>query len=133
MQPLACCSFGATGCSDSHTQTALDYTDNARKDYEAALAAFEDKNWELANELLSEVKRKYAYSRYARLAELRLADGNFQQDKYAEAISGYKEFVHDHPNDPKFRTRATASRRANTNRLASRSCCRRSRSAIWRR
>jgi outer membrane protein assembly factor BamD len=72
----------------------------SQKDYEAALAAFEDKNWELANELLGEVKRKYAYSRYARLAELRLADANFQQDKYAEAISGYKEFVHDHPNDP---------------------------------
>jgi len=80
--------------------TALDYTDNARKDYELALAAYEDKNWELANELLSEVKRKYAYSRYARLAELRLADGNFQQEKFAEAISSYKEFVHDHPNDP---------------------------------
>jgi outer membrane protein assembly factor BamD len=80
--------------------TPLDYTDNARRDYELALAAYEDKNWELANELLSEVKRKYAYSRYARLAELRLADGNFQQEKYAEAISSYKEFVHDHPNDP---------------------------------
>lgn len=80
--------------------TALDYTDNARKDYELALAAYEDKNWELANQLLSEVKRKYAYSRYARLAELRLADGNFQQEKFAEAISSYKEFVHDHPNDP---------------------------------
>jgi len=90
-----------TGCAEtSQPQTALDYTDNARKDYEVALAAFEDKNWELANELLSEVKRKYAYSRYARLAELRLADASFQQEKFAEAISGYKEFVHDHPNDP---------------------------------
>src|SRR5437868_2620243 len=95
---IAC---GAIACtSEAKTQTALDYTDNARKDYQAALAAFEDKNWELANELLSEVKRKYAYSRYARLAELRLADANFQQEKFAEAISGYKEFVHDHPNDP---------------------------------
>jgi outer membrane protein assembly factor BamD len=90
------------GCveQDVPPATALDYTDNARKEYEVALAAFEDKNWELASELLSEVKRKYAYSRYARLAELRLADGNFQQDKFAEAISSYKEFVHDHPNDP---------------------------------
>lgn len=95
------CSLGVVGCvTDSQPQTALDYTDNARKDYETALAAFEDKNWELATELLSDVKRKYAYSRYARLAELRLADASFQQDKFAEAISGYKEFVHDHPNDP---------------------------------
>jgi len=93
--------LGATGCATNQgAQSALDYTDSARRDYEAALAAFEDKNWELANELLNEVKRKYAYSRYARLAELRLADASFQQEKYAEAISGYKEFVHDHPNDP---------------------------------
>ncbi len=93
---------GATGCASTEGQpkTALDYTDNARKDYEVALAAFEDKNWELADELLNEVKRKYAYSRYARLAELRLADGNFQQEKFAESITGYKEFIHDHPNDP---------------------------------
>ena len=111
---LACCGlatasafallapFGTTACAakDGQAQTTLDYTDNARRDYELALAAFEDKNWELANELLSEVKRKYAYSRYARLAELRLADANFQQEKFAEAISSYKEFVHDHPNDP---------------------------------
>jgi outer membrane protein assembly factor BamD len=89
------------GCtSEPPAQSALDYTDNARKDYETALAAFEDKNWELTNELMNEVKRKYAYSRYARLAELRLADANYQQEKFSEAISGYKEFVHDHPNDP---------------------------------
>src|SRR5260221_2044006 len=93
--------LGTTDCAkEAPTQTALDYTDNARKDYQAALAAFEDKNWELTSELMNEVKRKYAYSRYARLAELRLADANFQQDKFAEAISGYKEVVHDHPNDP---------------------------------
>lgn len=95
-------SFGSVSCATTEgtAESALDYTDNARRDYEAALEAFEDKNWELADELLNEVKRKYAYSRYARLAELRLADANFQQEKFAEAISGYKEFVHDHPNDP---------------------------------
>jgi outer membrane protein assembly factor BamD len=93
--------LGAAGCAETEPpQTALDYTDNARTEYELALAAFEDKNWVLASELLNEVKRKYAYSRYARLAELRLADAAFQQDKFAEAISSYKEFVHDHPNDP---------------------------------
>jgi outer membrane protein assembly factor BamD len=97
---LSC--LGASGCASSEAQpeTALDYTDNARKEYETAMVALEDKNWELANELFGEVKRKYAYSRYARLAELRLADANFQQERFAEAISSYKEFVHDHPNDP---------------------------------
>lgn len=98
---VAALCLGSPACAPAtEPQSALDYTDNARRDYEAALAAFEDKNWELSNELLNEVKRKYAYSRYARLAELRLADANFQQEKFSEAISGYKEFVHDHPNDP---------------------------------
>jgi outer membrane protein assembly factor BamD len=95
--PIAVC---ACTPSEVPVATALDYTDNARKEYEVAMVAFEDKNWQLASELLNEVKRKYAYSRYARLAELRLADGHFQQEKFAEAISSYKEFVHDHPNDP---------------------------------
>jgi outer membrane protein assembly factor BamD len=97
---LSSSGLGACATTEGTAESALDYTDNARRDYEVALEAFEDKNWELADELLNEVKRKYAYSRYARLAELRLADANFQQEKFAEAISGYKEFVHDHPNDP---------------------------------
>jgi outer membrane protein assembly factor BamD len=98
---LSCAAISA-GCaaSEGQPETALDYTDNARRDYEAALEAYEDKNWELADELLNEVRRKYAYSRYARLAELRLADAHLQQENFAEAITGYKEFVHDHPNDP---------------------------------
>lgn len=93
----------ASGCAGEEkyqAESALEYADNAKRDYQAALAAFEDKNWELADELLNEVKRKYAYSRYARLAELRLADANYQQEKFAESITSYKEFVHDHPNDP---------------------------------
>ena len=85
---------------NSHADSALDYSENAKRDYDAAMAAFDDKNWESARQLLAEVRRKYGYSRYARLAELRLADANFQQDKFSEAISSYKEFVHDHPNDP---------------------------------
>ena len=46
------------------------------------------------------MKRKYGYSRYARLAELRLADADYEQDKFPEATAGYKSFIHDYPNDP---------------------------------
>jgi outer membrane protein assembly factor BamD len=85
---------------DSHASTPLDYSENAKRDYEAAMDAFDSKNWEGARQMLSEVKRKYGYSRYARLAELRLADADYEQDKFAEATAGYKSFVHDYPNDP---------------------------------
>ena len=63
-----------TGCDkDSHANTPLDYSENAKRDYDAAMEAFDDKNWEGVNQMMNEVRRKYGYSRYARLAELRLA------------------------------------------------------------
>jgi outer membrane protein assembly factor BamD len=85
---------------DSHANTPLDYSENAKRDYDAAMEAFDDKNWEGANQMMNEIRRKYGYSRYARLAELRLADANYQQEKFAEATAGYKAFIHDYPNDP---------------------------------
>jgi len=93
------------GCDkDTHANTPLDYSENAKREYEAAMDAFDDKNWESARTQLNEVKRKYGYSRYARLAELRLADADYEQDKFAEATAGYKSFVHDYPNDPRSHT-----------------------------
>lgn len=78
----------------------LEYAENAKREYERALKSYFDKDWEEAALLFKEVKRKYGYSRYARLADLRLADIEFKQEKYAEAITAYKAFVHDYPNDP---------------------------------
>jgi outer membrane protein assembly factor BamD len=88
------------GCGGKKpAQSPLEYTENARNDYEQALDAYFDKDWEEAILLMQEVKRKYGYSRFARLADLRIADARFQQEKYAEAIGSYKGFVHDYPND----------------------------------
>jgi len=81
-------------------QSALEYAENARAKYEQGLRAIEAENWEGAAETLNDLKKKYGYSRYARLAELRLADADLAQDKYSEAVTGYKTFVHDYPNDP---------------------------------
>ncbi|HYQ03883.1 MAG TPA: outer membrane protein assembly factor BamD [Polyangiaceae bacterium] len=89
------------GCEQEYRPvSAFDYSEKAKKDYEAAMDDFDSKNWEAARQKLSEVKRNYGYSRYARLAELRLADADYEQDKFAEATAGYKAFVHDYPNDP---------------------------------
>jgi outer membrane protein assembly factor BamD len=92
---------GFAACDkDTHANAPLDYSENAKRDYDAAMAEFDAKNWEAFGQLMNEVKRKYGYSRYARLAELRLADADFQQEKFAEATAGYKSFIHDYPNDP---------------------------------
>lgn len=92
--------FGCTASESQRPMSALEYTEKAKGDFDKAMRAFEDKNWELCEELFNDIRRTYSYSRYARLSELRLADANYEQDKIAEAIAGYKSFIHDYPNDP---------------------------------
>jgi outer membrane protein assembly factor BamD len=98
---LALLFLGLSGCATTKAVplTAQRYEENARTAFQAAMLEFEDKDWETATSMFEQVKREYAYSRYARLAELRLADIAFKQDKFPEATTAYRSFVHDHPND----------------------------------
>jgi len=89
--------LGATGCEGEAPRTALNYTSNAKRAFDDAMAEFNSHNWTEAQNLFREFKRKYASSRkYVLLAELRIADADFEQEKYAEAIREYRQFVHDH-------------------------------------
>ena len=88
-----------SGCDKGEAKTALSYTADAKKAYDDALKEFDAHNWIETQALMREVKRKYSYSKYARLAELRIADADFEQEKFAEAIRGYRQFVHDHRSD----------------------------------
>jgi len=45
------------------------------------------------------VKREYAGTRWARLAQLRIADAEFHQGSFAEAVTSYREFLREFPND----------------------------------
>jgi outer membrane protein assembly factor BamD len=97
---LTTASVGAlAGCEMAEPKTALSYTADAKRAYEEAMVEFDSHNWIEAQALLREVKRKYSYSKFARLAELRIADADFEQEKFAEAIRGYRQFVHDHRSD----------------------------------
>ena len=91
------------GCTDFEfndgSTATLTYTEDARAAYAEAMVAFNDKEWEDAKALMQEVKRLFAYSRYARLAELRIADIEFEQEKYTDAIAAYREFVQNHRSD----------------------------------
>ena len=90
------------GCAGQQevADNPLEYTENAKAAYEAALDAYFDRDWEEAVLLMQDVKRQYGYSRYARLAQLRIADAAYHQEQWAESITEYKAFVHDYPNDP---------------------------------
>src|SRR5262245_17886680 len=95
--------YFVVGCdlqtSDGSTAT-LTYTEDARAAYAEAMGAFRAKDWEDAKALFAEVKRLFAYSRYARLAELRIADVEFEQEKFTDAIAAYREFIQNHRSDP---------------------------------
>jgi len=84
-------------------QTAAAYEANAKKAYDEAIEAYLDHDWELARERMDAVMRNYGYSRYARLAQLRLADIQFHQEGFVEAVADYKSFIRDFPNDPEVR------------------------------
>jgi len=89
----------SAGCLEPPPKSALGYTADAKRAYDEAMEEFNSHNWLQAQQLFREVKKKYSYSRYARLAELRIADADFEQEKYADAVRAYKQFVHDHRSD----------------------------------
>ncbi len=96
--------LGASGCDSfdlngGAKHVSLQYTNDARLAYNEAMEAFRSRDWEDAKALMAEVKKLFPYTRYARLAELRIADIAFEQEKYTDAISGYREFVSAHRND----------------------------------
>jgi outer membrane protein assembly factor BamD len=87
------------GCEGEGPKMALGYTEDAKRAYDAAMASYNAHDWLEAQTRLREVKRKYSYSKYARLAELRIADADFEQEKYSDAIREYKDFIHAHRSD----------------------------------
>src|SRR6478609_4772708 len=101
---LPLCLAASAGCESFDISGAkhatLTYTDDARAAYGEAMDSFKNKDWESAKALFGEIRRLFNYSRYARLAELRLADISFEQEKYSEAITAYREFGQSHKNDP---------------------------------
>ncbi|HXX67654.1 MAG TPA: outer membrane protein assembly factor BamD [Polyangiaceae bacterium] len=95
---LSACAL-LSGCDEVHPKTALGYTEGAKHAYEMAMEQFNTRHWVEAEAAMREVKRKYSYSKYARLAELRIADADYEQEKYSDAIREYKDFVHAHRSD----------------------------------
>jgi outer membrane protein assembly factor BamD len=90
---LASCSAFETNVQDA----AIEEKDTARQNFEAAEAAFQAARWQEAVKYFELVKNKFPYSKYAVLAELRLADTHFEREKWLEAASSYRIFVRFHP------------------------------------
>lgn len=87
-------------CGGNQTPRALSYGENARRSYENAARAFEDRDCLTADPLFRRIRREYPYSRYAALSELRIADCHLLQDQYAQAIRAYRSFIRARPAHP---------------------------------
>lgn len=59
--------------------------------------AYEDGDYKDAIEYFQQLKDWYPFSKYAVLAELKIADSNYHLQQYEEAIYAYEEFERLHP------------------------------------
>jgi outer membrane protein assembly factor BamD len=93
--------FGAlsstVGCGGKSASGAVDYSVSAQKNYEKGLKELENKDWVAASKYFGFIKTRFPYSKYAVLAELRLADAEFGAEQYLEAIDSYRLFIKFHP------------------------------------
>jgi len=89
--------FAAAGCGGSQAGANLTYGESAEAAYEAAMADFRDGDCIDAVPAFRKVRREYPYSRFAALAELRVADCKMEQREWAEAIQAYRQFVRNRP------------------------------------
>jgi outer membrane protein assembly factor BamD len=88
------------GCKTKHVSFTgeIKYGASAEQNYEAGVELLRDKSYPEAEKFFEYVKTKFPFSKYAPLAELRLADSKFAQDRFPESVEAYKQFVQLHPN-----------------------------------
>lgn len=95
---LAVAPLAATAaCGGKSGAGAVDYSVSAQKNYERGLTSLGAKDWVAAAKYFAFIKSRFPYSKYAVLAELRLADAEFGAEQYLEAVDSYKLFVKFHP------------------------------------
>jgi len=88
---------GALGCGSKAKSGVVEYSVSAQKNYEKGLKELENKEWVAAAKYFGFIKTRFPYSKYAVLAELRLADAEFGAESYIEAIDSYRLFIKFHP------------------------------------
>jgi outer membrane protein assembly factor BamD len=84
-------------CSGKATSGAVDYSVSAQKNYDKGMKELDGKDWIAASKYFGFIKTRFPYSKYAVLAELRLADAEFGAEQYLEAIDSYRLFIKFHP------------------------------------
>lgn len=78
-----------------------EYARKAKEAYESAERAFRSGDYLEAVRRYNLLRTKYPYSEEATLADLRIADAYFAQEKFATAIEQYRAFAKLHPQHPR--------------------------------
>ena len=95
------CAALLVGCASSQASGgSVSYLETARSNYDKGMSELKAENFPEATKYFTYVKNKFPFSGYATMAELRMADTNFAEGKYLEAIDGYKQFIKFHPTHP---------------------------------
>ena len=88
------------GADQGATGRNLSYGDDAQENYERGLTAYRNDNCLDAEPTFDDVRRRFPYSRFAALSEVRIADCRFTSKLYVEAISAYRKFIKFRPSHP---------------------------------
>jgi outer membrane protein assembly factor BamD len=75
----------------------VEYSVSAKQNYDRGMKSIQDSEWVDAVKYFSFVKARFPYSKYAVLADLRMADAAFGAGEYLEAIDGFQQFIKFHP------------------------------------
>lgn len=94
--------IAATGaCATSDEGKAVTYSLTAKQNYDKGIEELKGENYLEASRYFSFVRQKFPFSKYAVLAELALADTQYERGNYQEAIDSYKNFIRLHPTHEK--------------------------------
>jgi outer membrane protein assembly factor BamD len=77
--------------------TGKQFTGSAQQLAWDGMDAYEDGDYKDAIEYFQQLKDWYPFSKYAILAELKIADSHYHLEQYEEAIFAYEEFERLHP------------------------------------
>ena len=94
---LGCASMGAGG---SGGEISVTYAKEVLENYRKGMEELWDENYLEAEKYFEHVRNNFQFSKYAALADLRIADADYGRGKYAEAFDEYMLFRKFHPNHP---------------------------------
>ncbi len=98
---LATPAVGLMACATTSQFEELEYADQAEYLYRQGERSMERRDFLQAMSRFNTIRNEYAYSRWAPLANLRIADAYYEQDMYASAVQQYRAFMQLYPRHEK--------------------------------